>query len=460
MYTWYEKAETCIAFLPDSQGALGDSKWFTRGWTLQELIAPHELQFRDSDWQILGDKFELAEEIAARTNIPVSVLRKEKDVSEVSVGERMCWMAARKTTRAEDVAYCLLGLFDINMPMLYGEGGVKAFLRLQEEIMKQNTDMSIFAWTAHGMPEIDTNFSGLLAISPKCFSACKGLITKPHVHGNMREFFTSNRGIRFDLYLGRDPETGCFLLPLSHDSPNQRDLAVYLRPMASDLFVRAFPNRLATISIIDRQIAFHVMKALSRSQAWKIARAKLKFPDLETSPDAPFRFLEAAPRGSWDPTENVMYAGHTDTFSGILRFYARHQGFGATFIVACEFRESTWRTALLRTFDKDNVMWYRLFDAERARFYGEDEVQEVSMRDRGMRINLCLAFEPAGVARLTCDPESIWLYGGGRRARPSNGYGPSNEYDRAQFADFIAKHKAVHSSKSSTKQNEKEIVRF
>ncbi|KAF2650581.1 HET-domain-containing protein [Lophiostoma macrostomum CBS 122681] len=182
MYRWYEKASVCVTFLADYPShveVFTESAWFTRGWTLQELISPRQLEFWDSHWQLLGTKFDLVDQLATRTGIPSSILRKEKEVSEIPVAERMYWVSSRQITRGEDIAYCLLGIFDINMPMLYGEGGTKAFLRLQEEIIKQDTDMSIFAWTAHVTSEIDEDFSGLLATSPKCFS-CGRL--EPGIH--------------------------------------------------------------------------------------------------------------------------------------------------------------------------------------------------------------------------------------------------------------------------------------
>ncbi|KAH9910726.1 uncharacterized protein BXZ73DRAFT_83238 [Epithele typhae] len=114
-------------------------------WTLQELLAPRLLLFLSRDWEILGTKAELAEELGQTTPIPVSILRFEEEIRDVSVAQRMSWASRRETTRIEDEAYCLMGIFDINMPMLYGEGR-KAFQRLQEEIMRTSTDTSLFAW--------------------------------------------------------------------------------------------------------------------------------------------------------------------------------------------------------------------------------------------------------------------------------------------------------------------------
>ena len=123
---------------------LTESRWFTRGWTLQELIAPRSLTFYSSDWHELGTKATLHDSLSKRTGIDVEILRGKKRLESTSVARRMSWACNRQTTRTEDEAYCLMGLFDVNMPMLYGEGS-NAFLRLQEEIMKHSDDESIFA---------------------------------------------------------------------------------------------------------------------------------------------------------------------------------------------------------------------------------------------------------------------------------------------------------------------------
>ena len=158
MYRYYSLAEVCYAYLGDVSQELGglysqvwhgsgfmESRWHTRGWTLQELIAPTFLIFLSREWQVLGTKVDLADTLEQITKIPISVLRKEVDLGSVSVAQRMSWAAERQTTRLEDEAYCLMGIFSINMPTLYGEGR-RAFYRLQEEIMKQSVDISLFAW--------------------------------------------------------------------------------------------------------------------------------------------------------------------------------------------------------------------------------------------------------------------------------------------------------------------------
>ena len=137
MFQWYRDSAICYAYLADVAGPnkpyslkLENSKWFTRGWTLQELIAPMEVVFYGSTWNHLGTRASLAGLIHIVTNIPEDILRGEATISNISAAAKMSWASTRTTTRPEDVAYSLLGLFNVNMPLLYGEGEEKAFLRL------------------------------------------------------------------------------------------------------------------------------------------------------------------------------------------------------------------------------------------------------------------------------------------------------------------------------------------
>jgi hypothetical protein len=148
MYEWYSSAAVCYVFLDDLQhgqiddvtiaeraGGLGNCRWFTRGWTLQELIAPGQIIFYDQAWRQIGTKESLTSELESVTGIGQEYLRGHKSPRDSSIARRMSWLADRTTTRAEDIAYCMLGIFDVNMPLLYGEG-LRAFTRLQEELIR------------------------------------------------------------------------------------------------------------------------------------------------------------------------------------------------------------------------------------------------------------------------------------------------------------------------------------
>ena len=153
---------------------------FPCGWTLQELISPHTMWFYDSQWQSVGSKHDLQSELSRITRIPSGILLHEAPLSSVLVAQRMSWAAGRETTRVEDEAYYLLGIFDVNMPLLYGEES-KAFRRLQEEIIKSSTDLSIFAWTvsplhADNMDFNQKHYCGILAVSPALFKSSGPLL--------------------------------------------------------------------------------------------------------------------------------------------------------------------------------------------------------------------------------------------------------------------------------------------
>ncbi|KAI1312782.1 heterokaryon incompatibility protein-domain-containing protein [Xylaria venustula] len=153
MFKWYGTSTICYAYLSDvgvssdglvsSHSTWKESRWFTRGWTLQELIAPFEVILYDRNWKQLCTKRQLANELEERTGIPKNVLLNSSLIRENTVASRMSWAEHRRTTRIEDRAYSLLGLFDINMPLLYGEGK-KAFARLHREILETIDDDTIF----------------------------------------------------------------------------------------------------------------------------------------------------------------------------------------------------------------------------------------------------------------------------------------------------------------------------
>ena len=153
MFRWYRDAAKCYVYLADvSRPALDadgkssqlpwessfrKSRWFTRGWTLQELVAPASVEFFSKEGEQLGNKKSLERHIHEVTGIPVKALR-GSSLSDFSVPERMSWAEKRETTRKEDKAYSLLGIFDIYMPLIYGEGRENAFKRLREEIDKSS----------------------------------------------------------------------------------------------------------------------------------------------------------------------------------------------------------------------------------------------------------------------------------------------------------------------------------
>ena len=190
MFRWYQDAAICYVFLSDVPATEGDerplhsSRWFQRGWTLQELLAPLDIRFYDADWGCIGTKGDLCDTIEEITGIPTQFLLGIADLHHASVAQRMSWAAKRVTKRREDMAYCLLGIFGVSMPMIYGEGD-KAFRRLQEQIIKDIGDPSILAWELcpeESVPASDSPviFGTALAPAPIHFQNCGKIITVGH----------------------------------------------------------------------------------------------------------------------------------------------------------------------------------------------------------------------------------------------------------------------------------------
>jgi hypothetical protein len=274
MWRYYKDADVCYAYLADLPRRanvvqeLKACKWFTRGWTLQELIAPKKLRFYDETWHFQGTKDEFAELLHQITKIPPDVLRDPDGLAKLSIAERMTWASKRETTRIEDTAYCLLGIFDINMPLLYGEGN-KAFIRLQEEIIKNNNDLSIFGWCPEDseepffIPPLMTareeacsadcghkvsdkcDFHSVLASSPKAFAKPSHWVVLQSV-----EHSVTNRGIKIHCSLEQVCMRGCnpyacrccshclkYALAIGHDASHS--YGIFMNKTGPDAFIRS-----------------------------------------------------------------------------------------------------------------------------------------------------------------------------------------------------------------------------
>ncbi|KAE8317348.1 heterokaryon incompatibility protein-domain-containing protein [Aspergillus transmontanensis] len=249
MFRWYGKATVCYTFLVDvpsgsdpydHHGPFAKSRWFTRGWTLQELLAPEYMFFYASDWSEIASKAELGEALHVITGVEPDSQHDLVDwdtlqgpcssiLHQASIAERMSWASSRKTTRTEDMAYCLLGIFGINMPLIYGEGE-RAFRRLQEEIIKTSNDQSILAWgvlepwrssqcnQSHRVSQRDGEEErvGILARSPAAFRGC----------GTIIPYMIAEQGDNFPLSVTNKGLHIC--LPIPKSKPSQRNSYIAL----------------------------------------------------------------------------------------------------------------------------------------------------------------------------------------------------------------------------------------
>ncbi|KAG8528991.1 uncharacterized protein KY384_006680 [Bacidia gigantensis] len=185
MYMWYAQAEECYAYLNDvpfhdrvqaPESAFRKSAWFTRAWTLQELLAPSKVYFIAQDWgAILGMKVEMSDYLFEITGIDRECLAGSILPARYSIAQRMSWASRRQCTREEDTAYSIIGLFGVAMPLIYGEGEAKAFRRLQLELINTSNDETVFAWPA-GFSNQSAG-GQLLARRPLDFAGCANLRT-------------------------------------------------------------------------------------------------------------------------------------------------------------------------------------------------------------------------------------------------------------------------------------------
>lgn len=322
MYRWYEDAEVCIVYLSDitksrsgdfrtaseiASSAFGSSRWTRRGWTLQELIAPAVCRFYFQDWTLMGEKAEFLEELSEATGIPVHVLEDRRSAREVSVAERMSWAAHRESTRIEDVAYCLLGIFDIHMPLLYGEGE-KAFIRLQEEVLKTTDDYSLFAWCATESHQ--STYRGLLARHPIEFQQCRSIERENGV--STFPIASTPIGLCVQLEFLPDPKDKTHILAMirSSNSLNQR-LAITLKCLDDNMQYARI--NAGTLTAIDdwptgRLKTIYIRQKLSIPPSFTTAEFRCfaiqHRISYQTTPAV--RIISATPRHAWDEASHEL----------------------------------------------------------------------------------------------------------------------------------------------------------
>ncbi|KAG8529587.1 uncharacterized protein KY384_006224 [Bacidia gigantensis] len=275
MFKWYQKAEVCYAHLADidlktacretKPKKFDESRWFTRGWTLQELLAPARVVFYDCDWIEIGCKGSLSPQISKACNIAAAYLFQPMNAS---VAAKMSWAALRETTRTEDMAYCLLGLFNVNMPLIYGEGD-KAFRRLQFEIIQTSSDQSILAWN---FPDVSPSmtrgrtrrhaayeYNSLLAPTPLCFIESSNIVPIGHQILSKIRYSITNGSISAEFYV-RETEANdnnpfkhyVALLACVWASDARRPIAIRFRkPIGSNRSYRISQGRIEAIMEVN-----------------------------------------------------------------------------------------------------------------------------------------------------------------------------------------------------------------
>jgi hypothetical protein len=289
MFEWYRRSEVCYAYLEDVPSsdavisgridpAFETSRWFRRGWTLQELLAPSHVRFFNHRWKEIGERGKLSTVLEEITGIEKDVLD-GASFSNVSIGRRMSWASQRETTRPEDIAYSLLGLFDVNMPLLYGEGH-KAFIRLQEEIMRKSEDQSILAWQDTRQSADALPVRGILASSPTYFSNFRTksdsdvlaqerqIVPFDDYHAPENPVALTNRGLKVTaVFEDLEPWKPLHFIKLGLNCTENDDLsrvvAIYLERQGGDRYARVRPSELTTCRSSGPRTTVYGLQTLS-----------------------------------------------------------------------------------------------------------------------------------------------------------------------------------------------------
>lgn len=442
MFQWYKNSAICYAYLadvpgPDDPGStkLEDSKWFTRGWTLQELIAPAEVVFFGRAWNHLGTRASLARLIYNATKIPADVLEGETAISDVSAAAKFSWASTRTTTRPEDVAYSLLGLFNVNMPLLYGEGEDKAFLRLQAEFLKFSDDETIFAWQLGDAPPTSAPYCGMLAATPKHFRQ-SGDFVKPRFKAHIGNHPTevTNRGLRIELTL----------IPLAGDRSQSIFLAVLHCVRWSD-YVGCF------VAIIIQRLS-EVEKQYARIAPDLLVDVTHGFFDIPINRVLP-SFIDECRRSGYPLHSNTVQlrAAHTDPEGEVIfvRQTPKESGFVAGIYVYSKVQlNAPVKSQPGLVIQEQGDAWERWIDADRSKgdyywisFQHEyevgrlqpGEIEAPSLRHRKVVGCFHISLTLASGDRLELYEKSTYLVVG-LEPLPPNPFGTPPGYTRPWYA--------------------------
>ncbi|XXH06186.1 hypothetical protein Hte_012632 [Hypoxylon texense] len=315
MFKWYHKSSFCVVYLADVtwtsnmsrkelKRQLGNSRWLERAWTLQELIAPKEIRFYNREWNYMDTKAGLVDEIDEITHIDYRILKGLSSCSMCSIAHRMSWAAKRKATRPEDIAYSLLGIFNVHLPIIYGEGLRNAFYRLQQAIAITTSELSIFGWGGRLSPS-GSSSSSVFADSPADFQSSYGLI------GNIpeRHYELTNKGVRI-------------IYALRKVKVEERDKRIFLRKIDNEVFIRADAGP-------PKQYTHDEYQKFSKTPTqtfYIISSLDDYYSRMSDNQDAVFipqnkniEIVKAAPEAAWDHERGVFFSRPFDeSATGVL----------------------------------------------------------------------------------------------------------------------------------------------
>ncbi|KAI0435502.1 hypothetical protein F4803DRAFT_545377 [Xylaria telfairii] len=322
MFKWYKNARICYSYLSDvdsfedpfePQSTFWKSRWFRRGWTLQELIAPQILRFYNSNWGPIGHKRDpqVVAALVQITQIPRMYLLGTIPINEASVAQRMSWAANRVTKRTEDLAYCLLGIFGITMPMVYGEGD-RAFLRLQEVIAGHINDDSILAWNFNNdglSPELPgVKSSGALATSPSNFAYCSHIVpSNPSSHvGGPLSTLGGSLLLRRNVHTDSSGQRLVILQCQLDDAPTTSiGVPVQVRSGGYDKYTRHPEKPAIPIHNTSSAIIEEVRIPIDISHTNNEEKRRNAFY-IENTIEKDLELVSVAPYSSWDKTNSML----------------------------------------------------------------------------------------------------------------------------------------------------------
>ncbi|GAP91820.1 putative HET domain-containing protein [Rosellinia necatrix] len=456
MYSWYAGSGKCFAYLSDfNQSTAGPpnsscqffaSRWFSRGWTLQELIAPEDLEFYDSSWVFYGSKAGLCADIADATGIDEQVLcaagmALKGLLASIPVCRKMSWAAGRETRRPEDVAYSLLGIFGVHMPLIYGEGA-NAFARLQKKIIKSTNDLTILAWKSPHQV-LPWDHCGVLAPSPNFFSDSGDIVLSQDLRYNP-DFSITNKGLQVSIALPvvsglRNP---IMSLHCHRQDRYQESLGIHLGSIGGNLYGRALANEIPIETEGERLLGTSIFLSIqphsNNNADLTLHRTNISSLTLLRGHHFQFRFnyhpemtkciriLSVYPERRWDEAFGFR-AKDTPSFIGMVTYQALWQDRTANFVLACGFGPGYEPWACINREGSD--LWAAAMHHNSIRV---GELARKVQRDKvTLKIKMFVTVEVKPFRQENCQPNwmRVMLYVGralGKRTKPA--YGPSPRY--------------------------------
>ncbi|CZR52899.1 related to beta transducin-like protein [Phialocephala subalpina] len=361
MFRWYKKANICYAYLldvssDDNPGNLRSefrkSRWFKRGWTLQELLAPRRLQFYSSDWRCLGTMGEMCNIVESITGISRQFLLGIEHLRNASVAQRMSWAAHREATREEDIAYCLLGIFGVAIPMIYGEGGEQAFLRLQEQIMRTTRDDSILAWGLSLTESISSYTTEItpgriLAATPSDFANCQHIVSREQSSSPKHSLDLSGGSLRICLSLlttSAGETIGLLKCGPEHDI--QKTVGIPLsnaKSTSSDEYIRPRGSYSVLLQMVAANTSPKPIYIKNNSQSEMPVDANQRYWLYNDGfAESNLSLIDVSPRSCWDKERSLIVStieSHSSTTCRTLARFRHTEKGSRDFVIVLEIEQ-------------------------------------------------------------------------------------------------------------------------